>query len=204
MVTIMSHSILESRLIESPEQATALMNPLRADIVSRLVEPASAAEVARNIGETAQRINYHLKMLEKLGLVRKVGTRQVRNLVEVLYQAVAKTFILAESLSLSAEMIERIKDHGSLAQLVTSADQLKRDAVELMEQADQQQVPSASLYFQIGLPQEDVRQAFVDDYIAMVKKLVDKYGAPHDGSSIYKVMLAVYPKPESDKEEKQL
>ncbi|WP_248930782.1 ArsR/SmtB family transcription factor [Paenibacillus hamazuiensis] len=189
--------IQESRLVESPEQAMMLMNPLRADIVSRLAEPASAAELARAIGEAPQRMNYHLKALEKAGLIHRVGTRQVRNLVEVLYQAVAKTFILAESLSLSAETLERLKQHGSLAQLVTTAEQLKKDAVLLMEQADKStEVPSASLHFQIELGSPEERQAFVDDYVAAVKQLVEKYHRGKNGASPYQVVLAAYPKPQ--------
>ncbi|WP_222708579.1 helix-turn-helix domain-containing protein [Paenibacillus sp. N3.4] len=62
-------------------------------ISSCLAVPASATEIARGMGETAQWIHYHLKAPEKVGLARKVGTRQVRNLVEVLYQAAARTLI---------------------------------------------------------------------------------------------------------------
>lgn len=41
----MAHEQLETYVVESPEQAMALLNPLRAEILSRLAEPASAAEV---------------------------------------------------------------------------------------------------------------------------------------------------------------
>jgi DNA-binding transcriptional ArsR family regulator len=53
-----------SYVVESPEQAMALLNPLRGEIVARLMEPASAAEVARQLGEQPQRVNYHLKALQ--------------------------------------------------------------------------------------------------------------------------------------------
>jgi DNA-binding transcriptional ArsR family regulator len=95
----------ETYLVELPEQASALIHPLRAEILAQLKQPSSATEVAKKLKETPQRINYHLKTLQKVGLVTKVGTRQVRNLVEVLYQSVAKTFILAETLSISKETI---------------------------------------------------------------------------------------------------
>lgn len=195
----MQQSILESCLIQSPEQAVALLNPLRADIVSRLVEPASAAELARMLHEPPQRMNYHLKALEKTGLIRKVGTRQVRNLVEVLYQAIAKTFVLAESLSLSEETIERLKEHGSLAQLITTAEQMKKDAVALMEHSDKgTEIPSATLQLHIPLKDHEAREAFIAEYVETMKRLVGKYAKAADdnggSAALYQVMLAVYPK----------
>ncbi|GAA4841437.1 helix-turn-helix domain-containing protein [Paenibacillus vulneris] len=190
--------IMESCLIQSPDQAMALLNPLRADIVSRLIEPASAAELARMINEPPQRMNYHLKALEKTGLIRRVGTRQVRNLVEVLYQSIAKTFVLAESLSLSEETIERLKEHGSLAQLITTAEQMKKDAVYLMEHSEKgTEIPSATLQMDVPLLDGEDREAFIADYVDMVKQLVGKYAKAADNgqnSPLYKVILSVYPK----------
>ncbi|MBE1446629.1 winged helix-turn-helix domain-containing protein [Paenibacillus sp. OAS669] len=190
--------IMESCLIQSPDQAMALLNPLRADIVSRLIEPASAAELARMINEPPQRMNYHLKALEKTGLIRRVGTRQVRNLVEVLYQSIAKTFVLAESLSLSEETIERLKEHGSLAQLITTAEQMKKDAVYLMEHSEKGiEIPSATLQMDVPLLDGEDRETFIADYVDMVKQLVGKYAKAADNVQsppLYKVILSVYPK----------
>lgn len=198
--------IQDTYLIESPEQALALLNPVRGEIVVRLVEPASAAEVARMLGDTPQRINYHLKTLEKVGLVRRCGTRQVRNLVEVLFQAIAKSFVLAESLSMKSETAHKLKDQGALAHLIRTAERLKQDALALMERSDAaEQVPSASLELNVPLGDEAQRAAFVEDYVAAVQELVKKYAGKAGGGGStgderekqpYQVVLAVYPKPE--------
>lgn len=193
----MTEDILESLRIEAPEQAMALLNPLRADIAARLAVPASAAEVARAIGEAPQRINYHLKALEKAGLVRRVGTRQVRNLVEVLYQAVAKTFILSDQLGMKPETVRRLKDQGSLSHLVQTAERIKQDALLLMEHSDEgQDIPSASLQFQISLRDAEERHAFVEEYASLVRQLTAKYRKPaneEEPADPYQVVLAVYP-----------
>ncbi|GLI09075.1 transcriptional regulator [Paenibacillus tyrfis] len=193
----MTEDILESLRIEAPEQAMALLNPLRADIAARLAAPASAAEVARAIGEAPQRINYHLKALEKAGLVRRVGTRQVRNLVEVLYQAVAKTFILSDQLGMKPETVRRLKDQGSLSHLVQTAERIKQDALLLMEHSDEgQDIPSASLQFQVSLRDAEERHAFVEEYAALVRQLTTKYRKPAneaEPADPYHVVLAVYP-----------
>jgi DNA-binding transcriptional ArsR family regulator len=194
---ILLNEILESYMIEAPEQAMALLNPLRGEIIARMMEPASAAEIARQLGETPQRVNYHLKALEKAGLVQRVGTRQVRNLVEILFRAVAKSFVLAESLSMKPETIQKLKDQSSLAQLISTSERIKRDALLLMEQSDENEtIPSASLQLQIQLPDAEGRNAFVEEYVAMVQKLVERYHCRHVNHETYNVVLAVYPKPE--------
>jgi DNA-binding transcriptional ArsR family regulator len=190
----MKHSIQETYFVESPEQASALINPLRAEIVAHLKEPRSATEVAKKMHETPQRINYHLKALVKVGLVTKVGTRQVRNLVEVLYQSIARTFLLAESLSIGKETIQKIKDQGSLLHLIHTSERMKKDALHLMEQSDENEViPSASLQMQVNLANENIREQFISEYVAMVKNLVSKYEHQKKHSNPYHVLLAVYP-----------
>ncbi|BFT69415.1 ArsR/SmtB family transcription factor [Paenibacillus sp. P36] len=192
----MLNDIQERYYIESPEQATVLLNPIRGEIIAQLLEPGSAAEVARTLGETAQRINYHLKALEKAGLVQRIGTRQVRNLVEVLYRSIAKTFVLADSLSMKPETVQKLKDQSSLAHLVTTSERIRRDALLLMEQSDVgEEIPSATLQLQVHLCDEHQRQAFIEEYAAMVQQLVERYAAGKDENEAYQVLLAVYPKP---------
>ncbi|MFC7439782.1 ArsR/SmtB family transcription factor [Laceyella putida] len=190
----MKQQIQETYLVELPEQASALMNPLRAEILAHLKEPASATEVAKQLHETPQRINYHLKTLEKVGLVQRAGTRQVRNLVEVLYQSVARTFLLAESLSIGEKTIQKIKDQGSLLHLIHTSERIKKDALLLMERSDQDEIiPSASLQMKVNLQDEEQRQQFVQDYVELVKQLIGKYQSKASGTHPYQVLLAVYP-----------
>ncbi|UFJ40879.1 helix-turn-helix domain-containing protein [Brevibacillus humidisoli] len=192
----MKEQIAETYFVESAEQAMTLLHPLRAEMLSRLTEPASATELARGLNETPQRINYHLKTLEKVGLARRVGTRQVRNLVEVLYQAIARTFVLSESLGLAPEMMQRLKDQSALSHLVAASERIKRDALLLLERSEQQEeVPSATLHTKVHLPDHDARQAFVEEYVSLVKQLAEKYQASGADSEPYSVVLAVYPEP---------
>ncbi len=191
----MAREVLETYVVESPEQAMALLNPLRAEILNRLAEPASAAELARGLNEIPQRVNYHLKALEKVGLVSRVGTRQVRNLVEVLYQAIARTYVLSEALNWPQETIQRMKDQGSLSHLVTASERIKRDALLLLEQSDKnEEIPSATLETQVRLKDREQRSAFVQEYVQLVNQLVQKYQAAGEGEEIYQTVLAVYPK----------
>jgi len=191
----------EQLLVESAEQALALLNPLRAELLSRLDEPASASEIARTLGETPQRINYHIKTLEKAGLVRRTGSRQVKNLVEVLYQAVARTFVISDALAASAGARRKLPEQGALAGLVQTADRMRRDALLLLEQSEKKEraeIPSAVLTSAVRLASETDRQAFLREYLTAVEKVVSKYASLDEAGEAYTVSLAVYPRPLED------
>ena len=72
----------------------ALSHPLRVRILDALREPDSAAAVARRLGEARQKVNYHLKELERSGLVVRTGERRNGNFVESLYRAAARTLVV--------------------------------------------------------------------------------------------------------------
>jgi DNA-binding transcriptional ArsR family regulator len=190
----MSHpEIKESYRVERPEQALALLNPLRAEILRLHAEPASAAETARRLREPPQKINYHLKALEKVGLVRRAGERHVRNLVEVLYVAVARTFIIPDEFGWSEETLQRMKMQGALRQVLNLAERIRGDAACLMEAADAEgEVPSAALEAVVHLPDAASREAFLRDYAEAVRRLAERYsGDRHAGG--YRIMTAIYP-----------
>ncbi|MDF2714311.1 MAG: hypothetical protein K0R28_1236 [Paenibacillus sp.] len=197
---------LEMVVVHDPEQAVVLLNPLRAQILAHMRKPVSAAEVGRLMQETPQKINYHLKALEKVGLVRKTGSRQVRNLVEVLYQAIAKSFVLSDALGFEPETVRRMKEDGSLSHLVHSSEKLKRDALRLMERTEAgETVHSATLSATVRLVDEEERQSFVREYMEALRLLTEKYGGSGDRSmngkadaqpaqsGSYEVLVAVYP-----------
>ncbi|MGC4376772.1 helix-turn-helix domain-containing protein [Fictibacillus sp. Mic-4] len=189
--------ILETYVVTIPEQAAALLHPVRSEIIRALKEPRSATEVAKLLDETPQKINYHLKTLEKVGLVRRVGTRNVRNLVEVLYQAVAQNLILSDSLGMSAETAQKLKDQSALAHVLSLTEKMKKDAIRLMEQSEEEEIPSAALQTSITLRTKEERNQFVNEYVALVGQLIEKYQSDVDEKSVsYHVSLAVYPKPE--------
>ncbi|MEO3947033.1 helix-turn-helix domain-containing protein [Gorillibacterium sp. CAU 1737] len=200
MVLLQSHSpIPEQLVVDLPEQALALLNPFRADLLARLEKPSSATEIARSLGESPQRINYHIKALEKVGLVHRAGSRQVKNLVEGLYQAAARTFIIADRLAPVVGTRRSLPEQGALAALVRTADRIRSDALALLEQSDEgTEIPSATLTSMLYLPDEAKRQAFLRDYQEALEKLARKYGAPagKNGGEVdgrYTLSVAVYP-----------
>jgi len=82
-------------LLRSPEEAAAVLDPLRLRLLRHLEFPISASGLARRLRLPRQKVNYHLRELEKRGLVRLVRERRAGNCTERLVQAVARTFALS-------------------------------------------------------------------------------------------------------------
>ena len=69
-------------LLSDPEQIRAALAPMRRQLLERLRQPASATELAAELGTSRQRISYHLRALEEAGLLELVEERRRRGCVE--------------------------------------------------------------------------------------------------------------------------
>lgn len=205
-------AILDVYDIRSQEQAVALLHPLRAEILAHLREPASAAEAARRLGEPQPKVNYHVKELERVGLVRRAGSRRKRNLVEVLYRGIARTYVIADDLGFNPAQAERLRKQGSLARLVEVAGRVRRDALVLLDRladaggaaAGAAEVPSASALAEVRLTSQEDRKAFLTEYLRLVRDLAARYAAQRgvEGQGargdVFQVVMAVYPRVDAD------
>jgi len=186
-----------ARTITDPAALEVLANPIRRQILEALREPDSAANVGRLMDLPRQKVNYHLKELARVELVRPVGERRKGHLIEKLYQAVAGTFVLSPRTAWDDDRRARaLQDQVSLSRLVHVGEQLQQDAVALLDRAayDGEQIPSASVEAEISFADEEARGAFLHEYLAMLGPLIDKYGSRNGAP--FKIVLATYPNPE--------
>ena len=82
--------------IEHPRQLSAIVSPLRQELLDVLarVEAASLAELGAMLGRPADGLYYHVRVLERAGLVVPAGTRANGGRPEAIYRAVASQFAL--------------------------------------------------------------------------------------------------------------
>lgn len=189
------------RTIDDPEALQALSHPLRVRILDALREPDSAAGVARRLGEARQKVNYHLKELERRGLVVTTGERRRGNFVESLYQAVARTLVVLPRAAWGdPRRLAALVDQASLENLVTLGERLARDAAVLSDRAafDAEEIASAAVEAEVHLAGEADRAAFLNEYLAAVGPLLRKYGTR--AGAAYRVALAVYPDPSAEED----
>jgi DNA-binding transcriptional ArsR family regulator len=82
-------------VLRSPAEAAAVLSPIRLRLLRNLEFPASASSLARRLHLPRQKVNYHLRELERHGLVSLVRERKVGNCTERLVQAAARRFVLS-------------------------------------------------------------------------------------------------------------
>lgn len=188
-----------ARTLTEPEAVDALTHPVRRRVLEALRRPDSAAAVARAIGLPRQKVNYHLKELERARLVRPVGERRKGHLIERLYEAVAGSFVVSPRVAWSDERREgALRDQVSLRHLVGLGERLQQDASGLLDRAafDGEEIPSAAVEADVRFADEAARAAFMEDYLAALGPLLEKYGARRGRG--FRVALAVYPDPEEE------
>jgi len=96
-------------VVREPEQLRALGDDLRARIVVLLRERAqSVTELAEALELAKGTVAHHVKVLEKVGLVRVVRTRKVRALTERYYGRTARLFIFKGSDEADGEDVRNV------------------------------------------------------------------------------------------------
>jgi DNA-binding transcriptional ArsR family regulator len=184
-------------LVTDVDALSALAHPIRVRVLEALREPGSAASAARAVAQPRQNVNYHLKELERVGLVEKVGERRKGNFIEVLYQAVAPTVVVSPRATWGDDRrADALRDQMSLENLVVLGERLGRDAAALLDRAafDGEQIPSAAVEAEVRFADEDDRAVFMEEYLRLLGPLLRTYGRKE--GTAYRVALAAYPDPD--------
>jgi DNA-binding MarR family transcriptional regulator len=117
--------------IDNLKALQVLSHPLRAQLLDHFdAEPQTVKQVAARLGVTANKLYYHVKLLEEHGLLALVETRTVGNLLVKLYQTAAERFEVDQNL-LSFSTHEGREQAEQL--VVTSLDATRQDLLRSME-----------------------------------------------------------------------
>lgn len=181
--------------VEDVQRAEALLKPQRIEVLRLLAEPRSCTEVAAVLGQTPQRVYYHVKRLVEAGLADQVAERKVRGIHEGVYQASARSYWLSPSL-VGRLGLRRQQDELSLGYLLELMEQVQADIAAL--DADAPELPSIGVSGQIRVRPSE-RQAFLDDLKATLQDLFARYGGAEGDA--FALAVACYPKgPSGDSE----
>jgi DNA-binding transcriptional ArsR family regulator len=186
-------------VIEDGARAATALHPLRLKILAELREPDSAAGLARRLGLPRQKLNYHVRQLEKQGLLESVGERKVRNCTERLVRAVARSYLISPTTlgALAAEP-SAIRDRASSAYLVATAAQVIRDVAAQRDRAHEasKQLPTLTLQADVRFASQADQHAFATELSQEVARLIARY---HDDETPdgrrFRFMAGAYPAP---------
>ncbi|HZO66167.1 MAG TPA: helix-turn-helix domain-containing protein [Kribbellaceae bacterium] len=178
--------------LEQIEQAEVLLKPQRIGVLRQLAEPRSCTEVANVLGQTPQRVYYHVKRLVDAGLVTQVSERRVRGIHEGIYQATARSYWLSPRLVGRIGDLRKAQDELSLGYLLDLMEEVQHDIAGL--DRTRPELPSIGISGEIQVPAER-RQEFLDDLRSALQDIFTRYGGAEGDA--FKLAVACYPKGET-------
>jgi DNA-binding transcriptional ArsR family regulator len=189
--------MLDVAVIDDPAAAEVTLDPVRARLLSELSEPGSATTLATRVGLSRQKVNYHLRALERHGLVELVEERRRGNCTERVVRATARSYVISPTaLPAVAPDTERARDQLSARWLLAVAARLVRDVGELIggAAAARQQLATYAIDGEIRFATAADRAAFAKELGDAVAELAGRY---HDetarGGRRHRFVVALHP-----------
>ena len=86
----------QKTLTLNPEQLACLASPIRNDVFNNLrsLKRGSVSDVASALGKSPETIHYHVRALEKVGLIEVVAKRRTERRPEAIYASAAERYRL--------------------------------------------------------------------------------------------------------------
>lgn len=182
-------------VVRGAHAAKALLDPLRRTLLERLKEPGSGATLGRQLGLPRQRLNYHLRELEKAGLVSLVEERKRGNCTERLVRATATSYLISpEALGALGATPEERSDRASASYLMAAAGRAIRAVGGLQGRAREEQKRLATLTLEVDVrfASAAARAAFAEELSNAVARLVARHQHPGSGRT-FRFLVAGYP-----------
>jgi DNA-binding transcriptional ArsR family regulator len=194
--------MFEVAVIEDSAAAEVSLDPMRARLLAELAEPLSATMLAARVGLARQKVNYHLRALEKHGLVELVEERRKGNVTERVMRATASSYVISPA-ALAAVQPDpaRSRDQLSARWLLAVAARLVRDVGGLITGAAKarKRVATFAMDGEVRFASAADRAAFAEELNRTVTALIGKY---HDesaeGGRDHRVIVAVHPSVKSE------
>ncbi|AQU67904.1 ArsR/SmtB family transcription factor [Streptomyces niveus] len=196
--------MLDVAVIEEPAAAEASLDPIRSRILAALAEPGSAAMLAVRLGLPRQKVNYHLKELERHALVELAEERRRGNVTERVFRATAASYVISPSaLAAVSPDPSRSPDQLSARWLLALGARLVQEVGMLLGGAarSRQRVASFGIDAEVRFASAADRREFADELARSVATLVGRY---HDesapGGRSHRVIVGLHQIPASPPE----
>jgi DNA-binding transcriptional ArsR family regulator len=189
--------MIDVAVIDDPAAAEVTLDPVRARLLAELAEPASATMLAARVGLARQKVNYHLRALERHGLVELVEERRKGNVTERMLRATAASYVISPA-ALAAVQPDpaRAPDQLSARWLLALAARLVRDVGDLIAGATRarKRLATFALEGEVRFASAADRAAFAEELTSAVTALIGRYHhEAAEGGRDHRVVVAVHP-----------
>ncbi len=172
--------MLELAVIEVPSAATASLDPIRRRLLAELAEPGSATTLGARMGLPRQKVNYHLRELERHGLVELFEERRRGNMTERVLRATAASYLISPAaLGDLAPDPRRGVDQLSARWMLAVAARLVQEVGTLLMRAAIARKPLATLTIdsELSFASAADRAAFAAELSRTIAELGARYGS---------------------------
>lgn len=174
-----------------------MLSPMRRQLLENLSEPDSASGLARRLGIPRQKINYHLRELERAGFVELHQELQRRGCVERQVRVTARAFVISHGFleGLAADP-DSIRDKFSSAYLIAAAGRMVRDVALLRERAADvdQRLATLAIETEVSFSSPAAFNAFSEELAGEIARLSLKYNQEHfRASRRYRIFSGSHP-----------
>ena len=161
--------------LDSPDRVRVALTPVRRDLLKRLRTPSSASQLAAELELPRQRLNYHLKELEKAGLIELVEQRQRRGCVERILRTRPGALVIDPTV-VTGEFT-KIHDQYAAEHLVGVAATTVRDVARMQTGAAQadKRLLTFTLETEVRFAQPSDVHAFTEELAAAMEQVVKRY-----------------------------
>ncbi|MGW5194897.1 ArsR/SmtB family transcription factor [Kribbella sp. NPDC004138] len=179
------------RYVEEPEKVRLALSPIRRRLLDLLREPASATQLAAALDLPRQRVNYHLRELEKAGLVELVEERRRRGFTERILRASA--FVIDPAVL--GQAFTQIQDQYAAEHLVEVAAGTVRDVARMQSAADAdgKRLLTFTLEAQVRFAEPGDVHRFADALTAAMQRVVEEFDS--EGGRPYRLIAGGHPAP---------
>lgn len=191
---------LDLAVVDSDDGLAALAHPGRRSLLQALAEaPDSAAGLAGRMGDSRQRVNYHLRALEDAGLVEVGERRRRRGFEEKIYRPVGRGFAVDPALLGPLDAGEAIRegDRWAAAYALALASRTTRELAALRSKADaeEKRLAVASMDASVRLASPKAMRAFVDDVARAMAEVIARHDDPTEAARPFRVTACSHPAP---------
>lgn len=170
-------------VISEPERASILLKDPRRRILHMALKPMSAVEMAERLGESRQRVGYHVRQLVEAGLLEDVEIERRGAMVHKRYRASAASYALAPSLlgSLAAR-VESTADRESVAHLLGAVNEVQEDIARVLatRRSAAERLPTLTLSTRLRFRDAAERGAFADALMKALTDVVARHSTPYE------------------------
>jgi len=179
--------MLEHYEIENIEQLRAIADMLRLRIIELLQsKQMTVTQLGEELGEAPAKVHYHVRELEKVGLLRLVETREKGGILEKYYQPVAREISVEKSL-LSAPPDEALAMTGTVLNQIK--DGFQRAFRLALEQKDMK--PRMTLGFTRMYVTAEEQEQLCKQIMELIKPYENRRGV--EGELEVQSSLVIYP-----------